>query len=102
MLAEDVDEATDLHVGVIEERRERLLEPSDEHALVLGQIVPGVDAGVPRRERGALGITIPSSSCRSNHRSANDVPALVERPSVLLEVLARVPGAGAWVAPNER
>ena len=46
-------EPPDLVVGVLEERRERLLEAGGEPALRLGQLVPRVDAGVAGRQVGA-------------------------------------------------
>ena len=83
---ERVDQPTDLRVGVVEEPGEGFLEPGRELAVVLGHVVPRVDARVARRELRVLGeeaafdlVGVPLL--------ARDVPAGVERAPVLLEVL---------------
>ena len=87
-VAEPVDEPADLVVGVIEEGGKRLLQASRETLLVLGQVVPGFDARIAGGELVPRAIT-PSSSWRSNQRSAHDVPALVVATPVLVEVAGR-------------
>ncbi len=96
--AQPVDQPADLVVGVIEERGERLLESGGDLLLVLGQVVPGVDARVAGRELGALGdhaefelALVPTL--------ADDVPALVVAPRYLSRYACGA-WCGAWVAPN--
>ena len=54
-LAEPVDEASDLIVGVVEECRKRLLQSRREALMVLGKVVPRFDARVARRKLGPVG-----------------------------------------------
>ena len=91
----------DLGVGVVEEGGEGLLEAGGEAAVVLRQLVPRLDAGVARRQLGAGGEQA-QLLLAGEPLVAGDVPALVEAAAVLLEVLVRAPGAGAWVAPKAR
>ena len=85
---EVVDEATDLVVGVVEERGERLLQARRELPLVLGQLVPRLDARVARRELGARGHDA-QLELAGEPPLARDVPARVEPAPVLLHVLGR-------------
>ena len=86
--AQPVDEATDLHVGVVEERGEGLLQPGGQPLLVLGQLVPRLDAGVARRQLGALGDHA-ELELAAEPPLAHHVPALVEATPVLGQVLRR-------------
>ena len=84
-VAQAVDEPSDLVVGVVEERGERLLEATGEPPLILGQVVPRVDAGVARREPCALGDDT-RRELAFEPTLPGDVPAVVELPPVLLHV----------------
>ena len=81
-----VEQAPDLDVGVVEEGRERLLQPAGEAPVVLGQVVPGLDPGVAGRQLGLGGddaeLLLAGEPALPGH-----VPALVVTPAVLLEVL---------------
>ncbi len=48
---EEVGQPADLRVGVLEHRRERLLQPRRERPLVVGEVVPRGHTRVGRRER---------------------------------------------------
>ena len=85
-LAEVVDEAADLGVGVVEECGEGLLEAAGEDLLVVGQVVPRVDAGVAGGELGVGGGDA-ELDLAFEPALAHDVPALVVLPAVLGEVL---------------
>ncbi len=84
--SQSVDEATDLIVGVVEERGEGLLESTRQSLLVLREVVPGVDTRIawcefgPLRNDAELELALEPAL-------AHDVPALVELPAVLCEVL---------------
>ena len=86
--AQAVDEAADLVVGVVEERGERLLQPAGESPLVLGQVVPCVDAGVAWRELRALGDDA-RRELAFEPTLPGHVPSLVEPAPVLLHVARR-------------
>ena len=79
------DQPTDLVIGVIEERGERFLEPGADLLLILGQVVPGVDAGVAGREFGPFG-DHPEFELPFVPTLTDDVPALVVLAAVLLQV----------------
>ncbi len=79
IVAQYLDQPADLVVGVVEERRERLLEAGREPLLVLGQVVPGVDAGIAGRQLGSLGDDA-QLELALEPAGSHDVPALVERP----------------------
>ena len=83
-----VDQPSDLVVGVVEEGGERLLETARQSLLVLREVVPGVDARIAWCELGPLG---DHSQLQLALEPAlpHDVPALVELPAVLREVLRR-------------
>ena len=83
---ETFDEATDLHVGVIEERCEGLLQTRGKQTLVVGKIGPCIHAGVAWRQH---------CVCR-NHTAldllveptlADDIPAFVVAAAVLGQIL---------------
>ena len=87
-LVEEVDQPPDLLVGVFEERRKRLLQPGRESPLVIGQLIPRLDARVarcqlgPRRNNPALDLPLV-------HAFANDIPALVELPAPAQQIVIR-------------
>ena len=85
---ETVEEPTELHVGVVEERRERLLQPRCELAVRLGHGRPLLDARVAGREFG-VGRDETHLDLAGEPTLARHVPTLVEATAVLLEVLRR-------------
>ena len=87
-VVEGVDEATDLVVGVLEERGERLLEAGGQAALRVGQVVPRVDARVAGRQLG-VGRDHAQLLLAGEPALAGDVPALVVAAPVTGEVLGR-------------
>ena len=87
-VAQPVDEPADLVVGVIEECGERLLQSARQPLLVLGKIVPGVDAGIAGGELGALG-DHPEFELAPEPPLAHDIPALVVPAPVLVEIAGR-------------
>ena len=88
-----VDEPADLVVGVVEERGERLLQAARQPLLVLGQVVPRLDAGVARRELGARGDRRRARAAAANQRSRTTSQPSSNRPAVLLQVARPAPGA---------
>ena len=87
-VAQTVDEPADLVVGVIEEGRKRLLQATRQPLLVLGKVVPGVDARVSGSELRALGDHA-EFELTFEPALAHDVPAFVVLALVLLEVAGR-------------
>ena len=85
---EVLEEAADLGVGVLEEGGEGLLEPGRQPALVLGQRVPRLDAGVAGGELG-VGRQEPHLDLAGEPPLAGDVPSFVEPAAPLVEVLGR-------------
>ena len=85
---QSIDKATDLVVGVVEERGERLLQPGGQPLLVLGQRIPRLDTRVARREPSARGNDA-ALELSFEPPLAHDVPAFVEPAAVLGEVLRR-------------
>jgi hypothetical protein len=81
-------QTSDLVVRVVQECSERLLKTARQPLLIVGQRVPRLDTGVPRREfrlwwnhSEPLLILEPALS--------DDVPALVECSSILVEIATR-------------
>ena len=95
---EVVDEPADLVVGVVEERGERLLQAARERAAgSSGSVVPRLDAGVARRELGALGHDARArAGARTTARGRRPSPSS-NAPAVLRQVRRPAPGAArAW------
>ena len=85
---EAVDQPADLVVGVVEEGGEGLLEAGGQAPLVLGQVVPRLDAGVAGGQLGALGDDA-QLELAGEPALAGHVPALVVAAPVLGQVLRR-------------
>ncbi len=84
--SEAVHEPTDLGVGVVEEGGERLLESRGESTLDLGELFPGLDAGITGRETRVRGHDAHLDLTREPS-IAHRVPAVVEAPPILLHEL---------------
>ena len=80
------DQASDLDVGVLEERGVGLLESRGESLLVLGELLPRVDALVARRQFGERRDDAELLLTREP-LVARDVPSLVVATPVAREVL---------------
>ena len=84
-LPQPFDQASDLIVGVVQERSKRLLEAGGEPSLVVGQIVPRLDAGVAGGQDG-VGRDDALVDLTLEPTLAHHVPALVEASPVLGQV----------------
>ena len=84
----ELHQSADLGIGVVEEGGERLLEAGRQSLLVLAQLGPWLDPGVPRGQLGARGDD-PEVELALEVSLADDVPPLVVAAPVLLEVLGR-------------
>ena len=82
------DQPPNLFVGVAEESGERLLEGREEPFRIRREVVPGLDAGIARREFRALGNDAEFELSREP-LFAHLVPALVELAAVTIDVLLR-------------
>ena len=82
------DQAADLRVGVVEEAGECFLEASRELLVILGHVVPRVDAGIAGCEL-RVGGQEAALDLVGMPLGAGEVPPLVERAAVLREVLRR-------------
>ena len=104
-VTQTVDEAANLVVGVVEECGKRFLQTAVEALLVLGQVVPRIDARVARRKLGFrrdhTEFELPSKPAL-----ADDIPTFVVLPAVLVHIglrclMRRVRGA-EWHIREER
>ena len=84
-VAQRVDQAPNLGVGVLEECGECFLEAGCEALVHLGHVVPCLDPGVAGRELGAFDVEA-QLLLAGEPFGADVVPALVECPAVLVEV----------------
>ena len=84
-VAQRVDQAPDLGVGVLEECGKCLLEAGCEALVHLGHVVPCLDSGVAGRELGAFDVEA-QLLLTGEPFGADVIPALVECPAVLVEV----------------
>ncbi len=84
--SEPIHEPADLVVRVIQERRERLLQPGGQTLLIVRQVVPGLNTGVAGR-KGRTGIDHTEGDLALEPALAHDIPALVVASPVLVEIV---------------